>query len=142
MISSAALVVIGRRSRRGGRQAGRVEVSESDDDVKVVAALPGLDEKDIEVTLHDGALTLRGEKKAESQGALYSEGWQGRFERTMQLGPDVDPDKVNASYKNGVLTITAAKRPEAQRRVKRVAITAGSVAMVKQAPVALWRCRR
>jgi HSP20 family protein len=102
-----------------------VEVSENDDDVKVVAELPGLDVKDIDITLHDGTLTLRGEKKTESQGALYSERWQGQFQRSLQLGPDVDPDKVNAAFRNGVLTITVAKRPEAQRQTKRIPITAG-----------------
>jgi HSP20 family protein len=82
-----------------------------------------LEEKDIEVTLHNGFLTLRGEKKSESQDAVYSERWHGRFERSMQLGPDVDPDRVNAAFKNGVLTITVPKRPEAQRQVKRIPIT-------------------
>jgi HSP20 family protein len=111
----------------GGWSAGwpHVEVTDTADNVKVVAELPGLEEKDIEVTLHDGMLTLKGEKKSESQGSVYSERWHGRFERSMQLGPDVDPDKVNAAFKNGVLTITVAKRPEAQRQVKRISITAG-----------------
>jgi HSP20 family protein len=102
-----------------------LEVSENDDDVKVVAELPGLDAKDVDVTLHDGTLTLRGEKKSESQGALYSERWQGQFQRSLQLGPDIDPEKVNAGFKNGVLTITIAKRPEAQRQMKRIPITVG-----------------
>jgi HSP20 family protein len=102
-----------------------VEVNETADDVRIVAELPGLDAKDVEVTLQDGVLTLKGEKKAENQSAFYSERWQGRFQRSMQLGPDVDPDKVNAGFKNGVLTITAAKRPEAQRQTKRIPITGG-----------------
>jgi HSP20 family protein len=115
----------------GGWSAGwsggwpHVEVSDTDDNVRVVAEVPGLEEKDIEVTLHNGILTLRGEKKSESQGSVYSERWHGRFERSMQLGPDVDPDRVNAAFKNGVLTITVPKRPEAQRQVKRIPITAG-----------------
>ncbi len=111
----------------GGWSGGwpHVEVSETDDNVKVVAEVPGLVEKDIEVTLQNGTLTLRGEKKSENQGAVYSERWQGRFERSMQLGPDVDPDRVNAAFKNGVLTITVPKRPEAQRQLKRIPITAG-----------------
>jgi HSP20 family protein len=100
-----------------------VEVSETADEVKVMAELPGLEQKDIEVTLHDGMLTIKGEKKSESNGAVYSERWHGRFERSLQLGPDVDPDKVNAAFKNGVLTITVTKRPEAQRQVKRIPIT-------------------
>ena len=101
-----------------------VEVSETDGEVKVVAELPGLEEKDIEVTLQEGVLTLRGEKQAKSEGAVYSERWHGRFQRSIQLGPDVDPDKVTASFRNGVLTITVAKRPEAQRQVKRIPINA------------------
>ena len=88
-----------------------------------MAELPSLEQKDIEVTLHDGMLTLKGEKQSESNGTVYSERWHGRFERSLQLGPDVDPDKVNAAFKNGVLTITVAKRPEAQRQVKRIPIT-------------------
>ena len=102
-----------------------IEVNETDDDVKVVAELPGLEEKDIEVTMHNGMLTLGGEKRSETQGAVYSERWHGRFERSLQLGPDVDPEKVNAGFKNGVLTITVPKRPEAKRQVKRIPITTG-----------------
>ena len=102
-----------------------VEVSETDKEVKVVAELPGLEQKDVEVSLHDGVLTLKGEKKRESDGALYSERWHGQFQRSLQLGPDVDPDKVSAAFKNGVLTVTLAKRPEAQSQVKRIPISNG-----------------
>jgi HSP20 family protein len=97
-----------------------VEVVDDEKQVRVVAELPGVDEKDVEVTLTDGVLTLKGEKKSEVQNALYSERWQGKFERSIQLGPEVDPEKVEAQYKNGVLTITLAKRPEAQSRTKRI----------------------
>ena len=101
-----------------------VEVSETDNEVKLVAELPGMEEKDVELTLNEGRLTLKGEKKTETDGAVYSERWHGQFERTVQLGPDVDPDKIKAEFKNGVLTITVGKRPEAQRQVKRIAINA------------------
>jgi HSP20 family protein len=100
-----------------------VEVNEAEQEVKVVAELPRLEEKDLEVTLHDGVLTLSGEKKAESSGAVYSERWHGQFQRSLQLGPDVDPDKVAASFRNGVLTVTVAKRPEAQHQVKRIPVS-------------------
>ena len=99
-----------------------VEISETDNEVKLVAELPGMEEKDVDLTFHDGVLTLKGEKKAETSGAVYSERWQGQFERTVRLGPDVDPDKIKAEFKNGVLTVTIGKRPEAQRQVKRIAI--------------------
>jgi HSP20 family protein len=100
-----------------------VEVNETEQEVKVAAELPGLEEKDLEITLHDGVLTLSGEKKAESSGAVYSERWHGQFQRSLQLGPDVDPDKVAASFRNGVLTVTVAKRPEAQHQVKRIPVS-------------------
>lgn len=111
-------------SSRFGWSAGwpNVEVSESEKDIKVVAELPGLTEKDVDVTLHDGVLTLKGEKKQESDGAIYSERWHGSFERSIQLGPDIDPDQVTASFKNGVLTVTLTKRPEAESRIKRIPV--------------------
>ena len=100
-----------------------VEVNESDNEVKVVAELPGLEQKDVDVSLNDGVLTLMGDKKSESKDALYTERWHGHFQRSLSLGPDIDPDKVNASFRNGVLTITLAKRPAAERQVKRIPIT-------------------
>lgn len=101
-----------------------VEVSETDNEVKLVAELPGMEEKDIELNFNDGMLTLKGEKKTETNDAVYSERWHGQFQRSFQLGPDVDPEKIKAEFKNGELTITAGKRPEAQRQVKRIAINA------------------
>ena len=100
----------------------RVEINETGNEVKVTADLPGLEEKDIELSLHDGVLTLKGEKKSESEGALYSERWHGQFQRSVQLGPEVDPDNVKAAFKNGVLAVTLAKKPEAQTPVKRIPI--------------------
>jgi len=99
-----------------------VEVSETDKDVTVVAELPGMDEKEVEVLLQDGVLTLKGEKKSESNTSAYSERWHGQFQRSVQVGSDIDPEQVNASFKNGVLTLTLAKRPETQRSVKRIPI--------------------
>jgi HSP20 family protein len=100
------------------------EVSETENEVKLVAELPGMEEKDIELNFNDGMLTLKGEKKTETNGAVYSERWHGQFQRSFQLGPDVDPEKLKAEFKNGVLTITAGKRPEAQRQIRRIAINA------------------
>jgi HSP20 family protein len=117
---------VGLPARFGGSGGWpHVEVSETDSEVKVVAELPGLEERDIDLSLQDGVLTLKGEKKSETEGAFYSERWHGQFQRSLQVGPDVDPDKVSASFKNGVLTITLAKRPEAQRQAKRIPISGG-----------------
>ena len=109
---------------RGGWSAGwpNVEVADGDREVKVVVELPGLDEKDIDVTLRDGVLTLKGEKKRESKSSDYSERWHGQFARSINLGSEVDPDKVSAAFNKGVLTITLEKRPDAQRNVKKIAI--------------------
>ena len=110
---------------RAGASASwpRMEVNETDKQVTVVAELPGMEEKDIEVSLNNGVLTLKGEKKAENTNAVYSERWHGQFHRSLQLGPEIDPEKVSASFKNGVLTITMDKRVEAQSQVKKIPIS-------------------
>jgi HSP20 family protein len=101
-----------------------VAVNESETAVTVKAGLPGIDEKEVEVSLHDGVLTLKGEKKSETSGAVYTERWHGQFQRSVQVGPDIDPEQVSASFKNGMLTVTMAKRPEMQRSVRRIPISA------------------
>ena len=108
----------------GRRQMGwpSVEVRDAEKEYKVVAELPGLDQRDLEVTYADGVLTLKGEKRLEEQDALYSERWAGAFERQIVLSDDVDTDNVKATFKNGVLTVVLAKKPEAQRQVKRIEI--------------------
>lgn len=114
-------------TNNGGAWSGawpRVEVSENENEVKVAAELPGLEEKDVTLSLHEGVLTISGEKTRQSDGPVYSEHWHGRFQRSIQVGPAVDPDKVSASFRNGVLSVTLAKRPEAQAQVKRIPINA------------------
>lgn len=116
-----------------GRVAGwsswpTVEVSETDGEMLVTAEVPGLDEKDIEVLLKDGVLTLRGEKKSETEDKdrQFSERYYGRFERSISLGAEVDEEKVSAKFKNGVLTVSLPKAQEAQGSAKRIAINGGS----------------
>ncbi|QQO14741.1 Hsp20/alpha crystallin family protein [Bradyrhizobium diazoefficiens] len=100
-----------------------VEVNETDKDVKVVAEVPGLEEKDVNVELRDGLLTISGEKKSETEDKerRFSERYYGRFERSIPVG-EVDQDKVAATFKNGVLAVTLPKSPAAQQKVKRIAI--------------------
>jgi len=53
---------------------------------------------------------------------VYSERWQGTFQRSVQLSPDADPEKIRADFRNGVLSVTIAKRPDAQNRVRRIPV--------------------
>jgi len=101
-----------------------VEVVETSADVKISAELPGLDEKDVEVFMSDGSLVLRGEKKSEIEDKerAFSERSYGRFERRIPLGWEVEEDKVNASFRNGVLTVTLPRSSKASAQVKRIAI--------------------
>lgn len=101
-----------------------VEISETDKEIKVTAEIPGLEEKDVEVLLEDGVLTLRGEKRAESgdREKQFSERFYGRFERRIPLGSEIEEDKVDARFRNGVLSLVLPKSATAQSRVKRIAI--------------------
>jgi HSP20 family protein len=101
----------------------RVELAESDKELKVTAELPGMDEKDVQVELARGVLVIRGEKKVESEGdgKLFSERYYGSFERQIPLD-GIDQDKADASFRNGVLTVTLPKSEEARQSVKRIAI--------------------
>jgi HSP20 family protein len=100
-----------------------IEVSDTDQEMKVTAELPGLEEKDVEVELANGVLAIKGEKKTETEDKdrLFSERYYGRFERRIPV-EGVDEDKVSASFRNGVLTVTLPKTAQAQRQVKRIAI--------------------
>lgn len=100
-----------------------IEVNETDKDVKVTAELPGLEEKDVQVELANGALSIKGEKKTETEDKdrKFSERYYGRFERRIPI-EDVDQDKISAAFKNGVLTVTMPKLPQAESKVKRIAI--------------------
>jgi HSP20 family protein len=94
-----------------------VEIIETDAEMRVSAELPGLEEKDVEVLMEDGVLTLRGEKKSqvEDKARQFSERYYGRFERRIPLGHEVEQDKVSAEFRNGVLTVTLPKSAEAAR---------------------------
>jgi HSP20 family protein len=102
----------------------QVEISDTDKELRVIAELPGLEEKDVEILLDDGVLSLRGEKRAEidDNDRHFSERFYGRFERRVQVGRDIEEDKVTASFKNGVLTVTLPKSAQAQSNAKRIAI--------------------
>ncbi len=104
-----------------------VDVEETDKEYRVTAELPGLEERDVEVLLHDGLLTVRGEKRLETENRnrTYSERFYGRFERQIALDRDIDESAVDATFKNGVLTVTVRKSTSAVERSKRIPINAG-----------------
>lgn len=117
--------------RAGGSPAEfapRVDISETDEEFRVTAELPGLDEEDFEVSLEEDVLTIKGEKKVEKQeerkGYTHVETSRGSFQRAFRLPLEVDPDSVTASYKKGVLTVTLPKHPEAQRQPRVIPVTA------------------
>jgi HSP20 family protein len=101
-----------------------VEVIDNDKDVRISAELPGLEDKDVEVLMGDGVLTIRGEKKSEIEDKerAFSERTYGRFERRIPLAWEVEEDKIDASFKNGVLTVTLPKAAESRPEVKRIPI--------------------
>jgi HSP20 family protein len=101
-----------------------VEISETDKDIEVTAEIPGLDQKDVEVLFADGVLTLKGEKQSETEDKdrRFSERFYGRFERRIPLWTDVEEDKVEAHFKNGVLHIVLPKSGKAQSQIKRITI--------------------
>lgn len=104
----------------------RVEVIETERDVRVEAELPGMEEKDIEVLLHNGTLTIRGERHSESEDKhrRVSERYYGQFERRIALPAEVEGDKVTASFQKGVLTVTLPKTARELEDVKHIRINA------------------
>lgn len=106
----------------------RVDVSETDREVKITAELPGMDDKDIDVSISKDMLTIKGEKKEEKEdkGKDYyrSERSYGSFSRTIPLPSEIDTDKVKAEFKKGVLTVTVPKTAEAIKETKKIPIKA------------------
>lgn len=109
-----------------GEGVPRSDVVETDDGIEVSIELPGLDEKEVEVTLTDEALTIRGEKKIErreeKRGYYVSERSYGSIYRSIPLPAGVDSEKAEATFKNGVLTVRLPQSPEAKAKVKKIAV--------------------
>ena len=106
-----------------------LDVHETDNEVRVSVELPGMDEKDIQVELADGGLTISGEKELDHEGKR--EGCQtfersyGSFRRHVALPDEIEPEMAAAEFKNGVLTVTIPRPPEAKSQRKRVEVKAG-----------------
>jgi HSP20 family protein len=112
-----------------GAAAPAVDVAESEKAYEITAELPGMDEKNIEVKVSDGSLTIKGEKQEEKEEKkkdyYLHERHFGSFERSFGLPEGVDTNKIEAAFKKGVLTVTLPKKPEAQKPAKKIEVKAG-----------------
>lgn len=104
----------------------RVEIRETDKNILVSAEIPGMNEKDINVTLRENNLVIEGDKtserKKEDTGYYRSEFSYGSFYRSIPLHAEVDADKVSATYENGVLEVTLNKLPGTKQTAKKIEI--------------------
>jgi HSP20 family protein len=105
-----------------------VDVTEDDKAYKIAAELPGLEEKDVEVSVTGDLLTLKGEKRQEKEEKnknwYVSERTYGSFQRAFELPQGIDRDKIAAEFAKGVLTVTLPKSTEAQKQQKKIDVKA------------------
>ena len=118
----------GGQSGQGQIIDARMSVSETEHEIRVAAELPGVREEDIDVSLNDEVLTIRGEKKFERQDEKenfhFVERSFGTFQRSIRLPFPVNPDQVQARFDNGVLTVTLPKTAQ-QERTRRIQVQRG-----------------
>lgn len=109
-----------------GTKAPAVDLVEKEGAYEIAAEMPGMEPANIEVTISNGVLTLKGEKKEEREtkekSYYVSERRYGSFRRSFQLPDGIDEEKIGAEFKNGVLTVTLPKAPEAVKPEKKISI--------------------
>jgi len=103
-----------------------IDIAESDKSYVVTTELPGLDARDVTIGVSDGYLTVKGEKKQESeqhgQDFVRQERTYGQFQRTIALPKDCDQDRIEAKMQKGVLTISVARAPAPESRERKIDI--------------------
>lgn len=109
--------------------APRIDVVETDKEFRFTAELPGVDDKEVEVTLSEGMLTIKGEKKSETKeekegSVIRMERRFGSFQRSFSLPKNVDDTKVGATFDKGVLTVTVPKKEGAEAEVRKIEVKA------------------
>ncbi|HYL49517.1 MAG TPA: Hsp20/alpha crystallin family protein [Stellaceae bacterium] len=108
--------------------APAVDIAEEDKAYKIAAELPGLDEKDVDVSVNGDLLVLKGEKRQEKEekgkNMYVCERSYGSFQRAFSLPDGIDRNKISADFSKGVLTVTLPKSAEAQKQQKKVEIKA------------------
>ncbi len=106
--------------------APAIDMSEDEQSYKISAELPGLDVKDVDISVSGDMLVLKGEKRQESEkkdkNYHFSERAYGSFQRAFELPASVDRDRISADFSRGVLTISLPKTAEAQRQPKKIAV--------------------
>jgi HSP20 family protein len=115
---------------RGGElswgKAPAVDIVDKEKAYEIAAELPGMDESNIDVKFSDGTLTIKGEKRDEREEKekdyYLSERRYGSFQRSFGVPGGVDADKIEANFKNGVLTVTLPKIADAQKSEKKIVI--------------------
>ncbi len=114
-----------------------MNVSETENEIRITVELPGVSEQDIDVSLNEDVLTIRGEKKFEQQNEKenfhFVERSYGAFQRSLRLPFPVDPEQVKASFENGVLAITLPKTAQ-QERSRRIQVQPGGQKAEQSAP--------
>ena len=117
---------VGSEGIRSGAWVPPVDIYETEQNIVLKAELPGVDPKDVEATVHEGTLYLKGERKYEKEvkeeNYHHVERAYGSFARSFELPASVDADKVQAEFKDGILTLTMPKKEEA--KAKRIKISA------------------
>jgi HSP20 family protein len=113
-------------SLNGRTWAPPVDIYETGDELTLVAEVPGLEQKEIDISFDNGLLILSGERKAEKdENRTYhrNERWYGRFERSFQMPASYDAEKIKAQLRDGILTVQLPKKEEAKPR--QITISAG-----------------
>ncbi len=109
-----------KRAEGAGEWLPSLDVAETKNEIVVKAEVAGMDPKDIDISLSDGVLTIKGEKKQEKEEKETDyhliERSHGSFTRLVQLPKEVKSDKISASYKDGILKITLPKSEEAKKK--------------------------
>jgi len=115
---------LARQTQLFGGWSPALDLYQNNDNVVAVLELPGMRKEDIDISLHDGMLTIAGERQissGEGESAERTERFSGKFRRSISLPTRIDAGKVNATYKDGILTVTLPKAEEA--KPKKVEVT-------------------
>jgi HSP20 family protein len=118
----------GRSGNGPGAIAPAIDLDETEKEMVLTAELPGVSDKDIEVSLAGDVLTIKGEKKTETEekkgNATYTERRYGSFARSLRLPFEVKDEQVDATFKDGVLTVRVPKPADLQSQVRRIEVKA------------------